>query len=139
MREQDLIPAFCEELRYLGHRSRKLSIIERRVNRALNGKYGEDDAYFTDEESLWDLESLFDMLNEHALPYMYFGAHIGDGSDYGFWVSEDIEECFDGLMVSDLSEVPEKYTGEVLNVNDHGNLTLYSVKRGKFSETWGIG
>lgn len=37
----------------------------------------------------------------------------------------DREGQFDGLKVSDLSEVPEEYEGEILHVNDHGNVTLY--------------
>lgn len=138
MRPQDLLPRFCEELRYLGHRDKELTRIEKRVNRALNGKYGEDDVYFEDEVSQWDLAYLFAMLNEHSLPYMYFGSHPGDGSDYGFWVSEGIEYDFDGLKVEDLAEVPQNYTGEVLHINDHGNMTLYSAKRGKLTEIWGI-
>lgn len=32
---------------------------------------------------------------------------------------------FDGLVVSDTSEVPADYDGEVLHINDHGNATLY--------------
>lgn len=35
-------------------------------------------------------EDMFDYLNEVAPKGMYFGAHIGDGSDYGFWSDEDL-------------------------------------------------
>lgn len=129
MRPEDLIPAFCEELRTLGHRSTKLSQIERDSNKR---------GYYETDNADYDLESLFDMLNEHALPYMYFGSHPGNGSDYGFWVSEGIEYDFDGLKVDDTSEVPTDYSGEVLHVNDHGNMTLYACKRGKLSEIWAI-
>lgn len=138
MRNQDIMPTFCQELRWLGHRSKDLTTIEKRVYGALNGQYGEEDAYFTDEESSWDLESLFNMLNEHALPYMYFGSHPGDGSDYGFWVSEGLEYDFDGLKVSDLNEIPDKYTGEVLHVNERGNMTLYTAKRNHLVEIWAV-
>lgn len=138
MRNQDLMPDFIWELRNLGHRDKKLTVIQNRVNTALNGQYGEDDAYFQDEESSYDLESLFDMLDQHSLPYMYFGAHPGDGADYGFWVSEGLEYDFDGLKVNDTSEVPDKYTGEVLHVNERGNTTLYTAKRGKLTEVWGV-
>jgi hypothetical protein len=138
MRNQDLIPSFCAELRYLGHRSKVLTGIEKRVNRALNGQYGERDTYFADEVASFDLESLFNMLEEHAPSYFYFGSHPGDGSDYGFWLSEDIEESFDGLKVDDTSEIPTDYNGEVLHCNDHGNLTLYFAKRGKLNEIWSI-
>ena len=31
------------------------------------------------------LESLFDTLDSYSPEGYYFGAHLGDGSDYGFW------------------------------------------------------
>lgn len=142
MRSQDLLPAFVDELRYLGHRDTKLTIIERRVQSALNGKYGEEDTYFENEESSWDLDDLFDMLDSHALPYMYFGAHAGDGSDYGFWINSDALEDWvnDGelLKVEDLNDIPVNHTGEVLEVNERGNMTLYAYSRGKSKEIWSV-
>lgn len=138
MRNQDLLPDFIWELRHMGHRDKKLTIIEKRVNTAIKGEYGWDDAYWNSEEASWDLESLFDMLEEHALPYMYFGAHPGDGADYGFWITEDLEYCFDGLKVEDLNDIPVNYTGEVLEVNERGNMTLYAYSRGKSKEIWSV-
>lgn len=41
---------------------------------------------------------------------------------------------FDGLAVSDLSEVPTGFRGMVLHVNDHGNATLYVKTARKFRE-----
>jgi hypothetical protein len=39
------------------------------------------------------LDELFDLLNAHCPPYTYFGAHEGDGSDYGVWIDwESLEE-----------------------------------------------
>lgn len=32
---------------------------------------------------------------------------------------------YDGIAVSDTSEVPEGYSGDVLLINDHGNATLF--------------
>tara|TARA_Y100000310_G_scaffold343680_1_gene452443 strand:- start:1457 stop:1825 length:369 start_codon:yes stop_codon:yes gene_type:complete len=37
----------------------------------------------------WDLEDLFDLLDEFAPPGYHFGAHEGDGSDFGFWKDEE--------------------------------------------------
>lgn len=138
LRNQDLLESFIWELRHLGHRSTKLTRIENRYERAINGEFGEDDAYFTDESANFDLEDLTNMLQEHALPYMYFGAHCGDGSDFGFWLDEDLDSVYDGLRIDDLDRVPANYRGEVMYINDHGNMTLYWKNRKGFKEIWSL-
>lgn len=45
---------------------------------------------------------------------------------------------FDGLKVEDTSQVSDSYIGEVLHVNDHGNITLYNAKNGKLTEVWSL-
>lgn len=41
-----------------------------------------------DEHSSEFLECLFDTINEHAPEFTHFGAHEGNGSDFGFWYVE---------------------------------------------------
>ena len=77
------------------------------------------------------ITQLEDALCEYAPPFCYFGAHEGDGSDFGFWPSDEmiedaiVEQAL--LKVGDLSEIPEGYTGYVLVVNDHGNMEFYEA------------
>ena len=133
MLPQDLIPSFLWELDHQKPCRRE----HRKLIREINSRM-EQENYFPSDDAGFDLESLFDALNEYALPYFYFGAHPGDGADYGFWLSESFTEDFDGLKVSDTSEVPKGFTGEVLHVSDHGNMTLYSLSRDHFCEVWAI-
>lgn len=86
MRPEDLIPKFLDHLELQeeisrGHRD---LITEMRVRQ-------QDSDYFDTEHSNYDLEELFDALNEYAPEDYYFGAHPGDGACYGYWRVEDGE------------------------------------------------
>lgn len=135
MREEDLIPAFMWALEQLdAERAKAIRADNQDVFERLEaGEQADPDGCFLNE-------TLFDALNELAPPYFYFGSHSGDGADYGFWLSEGAIEEFDGLRVSDTSEVPADYAGEVLHVNDHGNVTLYAKDEGssELREVWAI-
>lgn len=41
---------------------------------------------------------------------------------------------FEGLVVNNTSDVPDDYVGEVLDINDHGNATLYKYEDGESEE-----
>jgi hypothetical protein len=138
MRSGDLIPVFADELRALrGSLPRDLYNEIRQWERT---EYDESAPAQDIHEEYGEqiVEALFDALNEYAPPYGYFGSHPGDGADYGFWLCEDFQTDFDGLQVSDTSEVPRDYVGEVLHVNDHGNCTLYVARKGKLREVWAV-
>jgi len=136
MRTKDLIPAFANELEYLAGDEAGFDVLISRANALL---MDEDGNYYLNEDDAQEvLNYLFDALNSLAPSYAYFGSHSGDGSDYGFWLSEDLVQEFDGLKVSDTSEVPEDFSGEVLHVNDHGNATLYAANAGILTEIWAV-
>jgi hypothetical protein len=133
MLESDLIPTLVHELEYLNNNKHTYKAI---INEGK--KIIEKDKYETDKTSVYLNETLFNALNELAPTGFYFGSNEGDGSDFGFWLDSYFVQDFDGLKVSDLSKIPENYSGEVIHVNDHGNTTLYVAKKGKLEEIWGI-
>ena len=139
MRDEDLIPAFVDVILDIDPNNElALEVQERFDNVDADDADAPSFVYFG-IESQQDVEWLFDELNELCdIPYAYFGAHPGDGADYGFWISEGLEYDFDGLKVEDTSEVPEDYTGEVLHINDHGNMTLYNSNNGELEEVWSL-
>jgi hypothetical protein len=150
MRQKDLIPAFvaCLESQKPLRREHRKLITE--INKDIE-QTDEDEDYFESENADYALDALFNALNEYALPYFYFGSHPGDGADYGFWLSEGWEDDFEGIIESsngflarytqnrrEIDEIPRGYTGELAEINDHGNVTLYYVVRGRKYEVWAL-
>ena len=99
LRPEDLIPAFMGALddvkedstfepgadaparvARIGNLDSALGSMERRMDAP---------GYYDSEEAVWDLDWLFEQLNEFASDGTYFGAHPGDGADFGFWPGED--------------------------------------------------
>lgn len=137
MRDVDLIPTFMglfEEMDAKRAKSYRWS--NRKYFNYLDdmSKYDEEDAREREEMLPEITQELFDILNEYCPPYTYFGSHPGDGADYGVWVSDSIEDDVrygEIAKVEDLSELDEmlsecKIPKNVLLVNDHGNMTLYT-------------
>ena len=137
MRPEDLIPSFAWELKQVQDAGDRkfLSAMAKRQKAA---------DYYDSEESGYDLEELFDRLNNHCPEYTGFSSHDGDGADYGVWIYWDSleEDCRgadpDVLKVNDTSEVPCGHSGYVLHVNDHGNSALYNASRGRLREVWSV-
>lgn len=142
MREEDLIPAFSDELRRL--RGALPMRLARDVAAWHSLCYGAARTNNTDSIDAAELvQDLADALNDYAPDYCYFGAHPGDGSDYGFWLDEGWQERAreDGVkFVADLSEVSDTFRGALCVVNDHGNATLYCTDEpvGTLREIWSV-
>lgn len=136
LRTEDLLSEFSSELDWQCRRNGNyFSLPENREEgRKIHELCGEcQDQYEEDGETLKDedaasalVEELSDALEQFAPAYCYFGAHEGDGSDFGFWPSvESIEElpCYEGT--DEAKEAGE--TNDFRVVNDHGNVTVYSA------------
>jgi len=94
LREEDLIPAFLDAIEMVD----PVEAMELRNN------YTEE-IERADPEFCW--ETLLDALNRHVPPYSYFGAHIGDASDFGVWPNlEEIDRTVEEKP-EELQSVPE--------------------------------
>jgi len=90
MRAEDLIPAFLDVLEACGHP--QAPAIREEVNSlAMTDPEGFCGPYFADTETASYIlnEEIWDAMQDIAPEGCYFGAHPGDGADYGFWQCED--------------------------------------------------
>lgn len=141
---KDLVPCFADELESILKQIKLAKRNDNHVKLLAECKAIDDCPLPVDwnsDEASEIVNELFVALTEYAPAYGYFGAHPGDGAVYGYWLSEGFpDDGFDGLKVDDLDEVPDHYAGEVLHINDHGNMTLYTKVKDKreVSEVWAI-
>ena len=85
LRTEDLIEAFSRELDYLANRSDMPR--HPQIDNIL--KDAADCRDFDSEDASDIVQELIEWLQEYAPPFAYFGAHEGDGSDFGFWIDHD--------------------------------------------------
>lgn len=86
---RDLIPAFLDALREY-HPSAYAQFLLTPFGPVPSYVVEDPDSdWWYSEEASWLMEDLFDALGDAAPDGYYFGAHPGDGSDFGFWGCED--------------------------------------------------
>ena len=127
LRNEDLYDAFIYEYQ--------------RLDLDAANNFENDYALDTDEEGFYESENcadaimeLSDRLEEYAPPYCYFGAHDGDGADFGFWPAyERIEELFREAspICGDSNRRVHADDGIIIECSDHGNVTIWSLEAGE--------
>jgi hypothetical protein len=144
LRPQDLLSSFLSELEWQLQRNRNyFAQPENRDERdKLNGLIGEAQDCFTDDgqdirDESYDVaeemvnERFPDALQTFCKPYCYFGAHGGDGSDFGYWPShdqiEELPQISDNSAEAIAAEQSDDCLTDVYYVNDHGNVTVYGA------------
>tara|TARA_R110000737_G_scaffold263407_1_gene271431 strand:- start:293 stop:640 length:348 start_codon:yes stop_codon:yes gene_type:complete len=91
LRPEDLVEAFTDEYERLGGRSSNVALFRSHLLLPEAEVGGDVDVVDREEELSYDLEDLYEMLNELAPEGTSFGSHPGDGSDFGFWTHEEEE------------------------------------------------
>ena len=101
LRTEDLIDTFASVLESLADANRYTSAGDERALTELNGNIddllgrierckAEREDYYECESAEWHLNDLIELLSAFAPPGHHFSAHEGDGSDFGFWPSEEV-------------------------------------------------
>lgn len=104
MRSQDLVPRFMSCLEDLN--ADEAMAVAKEFSECWDSEGELVDPDSADTGLL--VEVLFEVLGEYAPQYAYFGAHEGDGADYGFWISSDaIEEAERVGELATCSDEPE--------------------------------
>ena len=77
------------------------------------------------------LEVYTEQLESLCPPFVYFGTLEGDGADFGFWVDWDrLNEARQNIgMASESDEEILKEDNVIVQVSDHGNVTVMDMER----------
>lgn len=146
LRLQDLIPAIYDALMGLDNGDVKAEV--QAIMEGIEFR-DENDIFYKEDsgrvpEAVWVYHELDEIANSVAAPFCYFGAHEGDGSCIGWHVSMDTlndaeRYTEDVVKIAAGDKFPESDEHEfVMEVNDHGNVTLWQLDGGEFKKVWEV-
>ena len=88
----DLVPAFLEVIKNTPEYTQIMQTNDSNLQVIFDPSADDRDERWESDDMCYFLnEELFDILESYAPEGYYFGAHTGDGSDFGFWEIDDIE------------------------------------------------
>lgn len=88
LRPQDLVPVFTSTLHDIDGPT-YASFLNYGIDPPPAAQTDDSHPWWETEDAVHLIEVLMDMLSEAAPEGTYFGAHEGDGSDFGFWRFDD--------------------------------------------------
>ena len=122
LRDEDLLPAFADELERVGEAGAHAELIQR-ANR-VHAKLYRDDHDGNYDVSTETVHDLMDALQDYAPVHMYFG-NTSDGSDFGWWPVTEYD-C-ETVRIDDENVIDVECNIHI-NVNDHGNVTVSELR-----------
>ena len=130
LRPEDLLPTFARELERHAPDHALVTAADDILNRLPDDWDGGGASELINE--------IQDALQEHCPPFVTFGAHPGDGADFGFWPDmERIQETLTAATIGHTLTLPRngewEWTleddGVIVATNDHGNVTVMDMDR----------
>lgn len=134
----DLIPRYLDAVNSIA-----LTKENRKVVNAISRRF--DSTRTPQDILIEDLDTLTLLLEDSVPEHTYFGAHEGDGADFGVWVDwEGIEYAIKAGEMGRSDSLPNP--GNALDwmvrhwliVNDHGNATLYRRSHNRWMKVWEV-
>ena len=129
MQSRDLLPAFIVKFESLSGEA----FAEQETVDALLLCEQEDWLNDAGQATLSEItNNLVDSLDAFAPDYGYFGAHPGDGADFGFWLHEDWQQMAtddDVLLIEDLADVPADYEASSMTMATPRSIPGSSLAR----------
>ena len=129
MRAEDLIPTFMKFLQNVVGEceiQEEVDALQKDVEKLeLVFHEGQNTSYHNKEQASWILDpDIWDLLNNIAPDYTYFGSQEGDGACYGFWT--DDESLQDALMTIIVELEPQPELGDIREMAE-GIINLLDV------------
>lgn len=88
LRNCDIIPALCDVIQDTPAYLQLLASSGSPIHAAMNRMEDKSDDWWNSEEATDLCQELFEVCDKYAPEGYYFGAHPGDGSDFGYWKTD---------------------------------------------------